>query len=132
MATSTESWSAHTFDATTYAELIRQARQAESHQRTWLALEAAHVAGQRQLKAHLETHVLMLGLAMRTRDWGEAAGQVLRLALVPLGHLTGRLPPGNPGRSTVGAFRAMPVRPELVALIEQARAVGFTAGDRAR
>ncbi|MFD2377205.1 DUF3703 domain-containing protein [Ottowia pentelensis] len=41
---------------------------------------------------------------MRTRDWPEVAGQLLRLALVPLGHLSGRLPIGNPGRATVSAF----------------------------
>jgi hypothetical protein len=35
--------------------------------------------------------------------------------------LSGRLPLGNPGRATVSAFEPMPVRPELLALIEQAR-----------
>ena len=55
----------------------------------------------------------------------EAFGQLFRLALVPLGHLTGRLPAGNPGRATVSAFRPMPVRADLRALIAQARmAVG--------
>ena len=44
---------------------------------------------------------------------------MLRLALLPLGHLIGRLPQGNPGRATVGAFRPMPVRPELNPLISR-------------
>ena len=66
-------------------------------------------------------HNLMLGLSLRTRDWSEAAGQVLRLALVPLGHLSGRLPLGNPGRATVSAFEPLPVRPELAILIARAR-----------
>ena len=63
----------------------------------------------------------MLGLAWRTRDWHEAAGQVLRLALVPIGHLSGRLPLGTPGRSTVSAFEPLPVRQYLADLIAQVR-----------
>lgn len=135
MATFTEHGSNSDFDALVYAELIRRgkaARVADLQEQAWLALEAAHVVGQRQVKPHLETHALMLGLAVRTHDWAEAAGQLLRLALVPLGHLTGRLPLGNPGRATVSAFKPLPVRPELNALIEQARAAGFASGDVGR
>lgn len=131
MATFTEKPSATVFDALAYAELIRQAGAASSPEQAWLALEAAHVLGQRHLKPHLETHALMLGLALRTRDWAEAVGQLFRLALVPLGHVTGRLPLGNPGRSTVSAFRPLPVRPELSALIKQARAAGNMTTDQA-
>ncbi|MDZ4127794.1 MAG: DUF3703 domain-containing protein [Hydrogenophaga sp.] len=36
---------------------------------------------------------------------------------MPLGHLLGRLPLGNTGRSHVGAFRPMQVAPELLATI---------------
>jgi hypothetical protein len=63
----------------------------------------------------------MLRLSFRTRDWPEVAGQLVRLALVPLGHLSGRLPLGNPGRANVSAFDPLPVRPELAALIAQAQ-----------
>lgn len=59
----------------------------------------------------------MLGLAWRTRELSELSGQVLRLLLVPLGHLLGRLPVGNTGRATVNAFRPMPVAPDLLATI---------------
>jgi hypothetical protein len=124
MATFTEKPAIASFNALVHAELIRRAQAARAaglHEQAWLALEAAHVVGQRHLKPHLETHALMLGLAVRTRDWPEAAGQLFRLALVPLGHLTGRLPLGNPGRSTVSAFQPLPVHPELIALIAQAR-----------
>jgi hypothetical protein len=85
----------------------------------WQLLEAAHVVGQGQFVPHLQTHALMLREAVRQRDGGEAAGQLFRLALVPLGHLTGRLPIGNIGRATVSAFQPMDVAPataELVAL----------------
>lgn len=130
MATFTEGTPTNGFDALAYGELIRLARTARSPEQAWLALEAAHVVGQRHLKLHLETHALMLGLALRTRDWAEAAGQLFRLVLVPLGHVTGRLPLGNPGRSTVSAFRPLPVRPELIALIKQARARRFASADQ--
>jgi len=119
MATPTEP--APAFDAGTYATLIAQARAATGDDQRWRLLEAAHVVGQRFLGPHIRTHGLMLGLALRTRDWSEAAGQLMRLALVPLGHVTGRLPIGNPGRATVGAFKPMPVRPDLAALITAAQ-----------
>lgn len=108
------------FNKSTYARLVQGAKVAGSTEQAWLYLEAAHVLGQLHLQPHLHTHILMLGLAWRTREWPEAAGQVLRLALVPLGHLSGRLPLGNPGRSTVSAFEPLPVRPELAELIAQA------------
>lgn len=120
MATSTETMSDRQCDKDTFARLVHAAKIAESPQQAWLYLEAAHVAGQLHVKPHLQTHALMLRLAWRTRDLAEAAGQVLRLALVPLGHLSGRLPLGNPGRSTVSAFEPLPVRQELAELIAQA------------
>ena len=131
MATFTESPPTKGYDAFVHAELTCLARTVQLPGQAWLALEAAHVVGQRYLKPHLETHALMLGLALRTRDWAEAAGQLLRLVLVPLGHVSGRLPLGNPGRSTVSAFRPLPVRPELIALIKQARARRFASADQA-
>lgn len=112
---------ADAFDAGIFAELVRRAGAAESPETAWLHLEAAHVVGQQRFGPHLQTHRLMVALAFRTRDWAEAAGQLFRLVLVPLGHLSGRLPLGNPGRATVGAFQPLPVRPALRTLIEQVR-----------
>lgn len=127
MDTLTEPLLGQQFDNATYVRLIQGARFAASTELTWLHLEAAHVVGQLHFKPHLQTHAEMLRLSLRTRDWSEAAGQLLRLALVPLGHLSGRLPLGNPGRATVGAFKTLPVRPELAALIKAAREQGVGA-----
>lgn len=88
--------------------------------RRWQLLEAAHVVGQGQFVPHLRTHALMLREAVRQRDGREAAGQLFRLALVPLGHLTGRLPIGNIGRATVSAFQPMEVAQATAELIAQA------------
>lgn len=109
------------FDPATHQRLLQQAQAAGSSAQAWLLLEAAHVLGQFHLRPHWQTHVRMLALAWRSGDGGEAAGQILRLALVPLGHLSRRLPAGNPGRATVSAFAPLPVRPELAALIARAR-----------
>jgi hypothetical protein len=87
----------------------------------WRPLEAAHVLGQSDLALHWRAHVLMLRFALELRDWPEALGQAARLALVPLGHLLGRLPAGNIGRATVPAFRPMAPQPELEALLRAAR-----------
>jgi hypothetical protein len=104
-----------------YARLLRrhQAIPAlpEHHEDRWLALMAAHVVGQSSFPLHWDSHVRMLGLAWETRDVGEIAGQLLRLALVPLGHAVGRLPAGNIGRATVNAFRPMDPPTEVRALI---------------
>lgn len=108
-------------DPSTFAHLLRQAADGSDPKETWLLLEAAHVVGQGRFGAHLRVHARMLRLACRTRDWPEAVGQVARLALTPLGHVTGRLPWGNPGRATVSAFAPLPVRPALAERIAAAR-----------
>lgn len=121
MSTSIEPSGNSQFDGAAYAKLVQGAKAASSAEQAWLYLEAAHIVGQLHLKSHLQTHAEMCNLAVRTRDWPEVAGQLLRLALVPLGHLSGRLPVGNPGRATVSAFEPLPVRPELAELITKAR-----------
>lgn len=86
----------------------------------WRWLEAAHVVGQGALALHWRSHCAMLGYALTLRDLREATGQLLRLALVPLGHLLGRLPRGNIGRSHVSAFKPMAPAADVAALIRQA------------
>lgn len=67
----------------------------------WHHLGRAHILAQMNFGPHCVSHWRMFAFALRLRDWPEAAGQLLRLALAPLGNLTGRLPIGNTGRSTV-------------------------------
>ena len=78
-----------------------------SPEERWSWLMAAHVVGQHQVGLHFDSHRRMLGFARETRDWGEVTGQLLRLSLLPLGHLLGRIPLGNIGRSTVGVTARM-------------------------
>lgn len=75
-----------------------------NHADGWRALELAHVIGQTRLSLHWRVHVAMLGAALRERRPGEIGAQLLRLGLVPLGHLLDRLPEFNPGTGRVGAL----------------------------
>jgi hypothetical protein len=81
----------------------------------WEALKTAHILAQPYLGPHWSSHVAMLRFAAQQRDWREVAGQMLRLALVPLGNATGRLPMGNHGRARVSPFRPMPIPDALQA-----------------
>jgi hypothetical protein len=85
-------------------------------------LERAHVLGQRDFMRHGREHVLMLRAAWALGDGRELRGQLLRLALVPLGHLFRRLPAGNTGRSSVSAFAPMHVPADLKRLLDDGRA----------
>lgn len=91
----------------------RTARSAGDFDRAWIALERAHIVSQPYLGLHLANHWAMLKFATAQRDVKEAIGQVVRLALAPLGALTGRIPIGNTGRSSVSAFKPMPVPDDL-------------------
>lgn len=93
------------------------ARREGSLEAAWTALERVHVIGQPFFTFHLSSHGRMLGFALTLGDWREVIGQMLRLALVPLGSLTGRLPEGNTGRARISAFRSMPISPELAEIL---------------
>jgi hypothetical protein len=106
----------------TYRQLMLGFNQSAGQDREsrWAWLMAAHIVGQQDFGLHWRSHMGMLRFALQVRDYREAAGQLLRLSLVPVGHLAGRLPAGNPGRATVNAFTPMPVDPSLQELISQA------------
>ncbi|MPS93227.1 DUF3703 domain-containing protein [Comamonas sp.] len=86
----------------------------------WLLLEASHVLGQQLLGLHWRSHCWMLRHALQLRDAREVAGQLLRLALLPAGHLLDRLPRGNTGRATVPATLPMDMPPAVSVLIAEA------------
>jgi hypothetical protein len=84
-------------------------------------LERAHVLGQGDFMRHGRVHLLMLRAAWDLGDGREIRGQLLSLALVPLGHLFRRLPAGNTGRSNVSAFAPMDVPADLKRLLDEGR-----------
>ena len=82
------------------------------------ALERAHVLGQNNMAPHLRVHLRTLHVGLTSRDWREVRGQVLRIALVPVGHLFGRLPRGNTGGANVSAFAPMAIPPAIERLLD--------------
>jgi hypothetical protein len=87
------------------------------HASAFASLERAHVLGQTDFGSHWRVHLRMLRVGWARRDSREVLGQMLRLALVPIGHAVGRLPVGNTGGSNVSAFRPMPVAADLQRLL---------------
>jgi Protein of unknown function (DUF3703) len=91
----------------------RTAKGNQDSANAWAALERAHIISQPFLGPHIANHWSMLRFASEHRDWREVVGQMFRLALAPLGALTGRIPVGNTGRSNVSAFLPMPIDDDL-------------------
>ena len=97
----------------------RHARKTGDWRAAWQHLERAHILAQPRLWLHMSSHLVMLIFAFSRRDFREVSGQLLRIALVPLGALTGRLPTGNIGRAHVSAFAPMPVPEDLQPYVRQ-------------
>lgn len=98
--------------------VYRSARNVGDSLTAWQALERAHIVSQPFLGPHLASHWEMLVFAIAERNGQETVGQIVRLALAPLGALTGRIPVGNTGRANVSAFQPMPIAPELKARMD--------------
>ncbi len=114
---------------TTYKVLMQgfTSSQQQNTEERWAWLMAAHIVGQHAFSLHWRNHVAMLRFALATRDYQEAAGQLFRLSLVPVGHVFQRLPVGNVGRATVNAFKPMTTDPALQRLIQHAKAKTVSA-----
>lgn len=94
------------------------AREAGDVAGAWSALERMHILSQPFLWPHLQSHSHMFVYAISLRNWREVFGQALRLALAPLGALTGWLPWGNTGRAGVSAFAPMALPLDVRATLE--------------
>ena len=105
-----------------YDCLVRGAQACDRQplEQRWSWLMAAHVVGQHEVASHLDAHRRMLRLARQTGDHREAIGQLVRIALLPFGHLLRSIPTGNVGRSTVGITRRMEPPEPVQVLIDWA------------
>ena len=110
-------------DHLVFAQLMKDfhASEGQAAESRWYWLMAAHIVGQHYFALHWRNHTAMLRFAFRMRDYPEVTGQLLRLLLVPLGHLIGKLPTGNIGRATVSAFKRMELDPPMQQLISDTR-----------
>ena len=98
-------------------EAFERAIASKNVENAWRALERIHIITQIFAGLHIASHLRMLRYAWELRDWKEVVGQLFRLALAPIGNLTGRLPFGNTGRSNVSAFQPMELPTDLGAKI---------------
>lgn len=101
---------------------FRDARSTHDRDAAWRALERLHIVSQTAFWPHIRSHLQMLGYAIALKDEREIFGQLVRLALAPLGNLIGRLPIGNTGRAHVSAFMPMEIPEELQRQIKDAGA----------
>ncbi|MCX2977002.1 DUF3703 domain-containing protein [Candidatus Marimicrobium litorale] len=85
-------------------------------------LERAHVLGQESTYWHVKVHTLMLLWALRNHRVREALGQLFRIVGAATKTALGLVPQGNTGGTNVSPFKAMPIAPELAALIGEAKA----------
>jgi hypothetical protein len=99
----------------------RRADQRGDAAEAFICLERAHVLGQPSTRLHVQVHWLMLRWAVRHRHVGEAAGQLLRILAAATKMAFGWVPRGNTGGTAVGAFRRLPIPPELQRQIDAAR-----------
>ena len=88
--------------------------------RCWDLLEYAHVLSQPWAIPHTRVHAAMLVAGWRAGDVVEVLGQVLRLLVGGPASTIGKYPVGNTGRARVSAVRPMPVRTDLVEILERA------------
>lgn len=87
-------------------------------------LERAHLIGQGVFVWHWRTHWQMLSLAISQSNGQEIMGQLVRLSLVPLGHLLGRLPLGNVGSTRMGTFDTAPLPDDIARLFDDNKTGG--------
>lgn len=102
-------------------EQAEQARARGDAAREFWHLENAHVLGQRSTALHVKAHCLMFAWGWRHRDVKECVGQLLRIVAAATKTVFGFVPTGNTGGANVSPFKPMPIRPELLQRIAQAR-----------
>ncbi len=75
--------------------------------------ERAHVLGQHYVMPHVRTHIWMLVIGLRTGNFKEVMGQLLRVPLAIIGSATGKVPLGNTGGANVKLTKPMPIPDDL-------------------
>ena len=84
-------------------------------------LENAHVLGQESTYWHVKVHCLMLLWALRNLKTKEILGQLFRIVGAATKTVFGLVPAGNTGGVNVSPFKRMAIKPELKAIIDNAK-----------
>lgn len=98
--------------------LAEQCRIQKELNKSFFHLERIHILGQKSVYWHTLSHLLMLRLAIESRDYSEILGQIIRIPLGLVGSAIGFVPIGNNGRSAVGMFKSMNIPEELRKYLE--------------
>lgn len=98
--------------------LDHELAQARSAGEPWPHLERAHIISQPWAGPHTRVHWTMLTVAVRQRDRRELLGQLVRVMVAGPGSFTGRYPPGNTGRTTMGLTETAPLPTDLAQLLD--------------
>lgn len=96
---------------------LAASRNASTSEARWHALERAHILSQPWAWPHTKAHAVMLAVAWREHNRGEAVGQIIRLLVAAPGSALGKYPEGNNGRAAVPLTQTMPVPADLAALL---------------
>lgn len=86
-------------------------------------LERAHILGQTITYEHVRTHVLMLRIGWKRKDWREIFGQFIRIVGASVATPLGMVPIGNTGGADVSPFKPMPISEDLQLILKQAKEV---------
>tara|TARA_R110002094_G_scaffold205335_1_gene176180 strand:+ start:99 stop:449 length:351 start_codon:yes stop_codon:yes gene_type:complete len=104
----------------TELEAARVAEWAGDFQTAFTHLERAHILSQKFALAHTATHLRMLRLGWRKKDFREVLGQFIRtIAALIFSRIW--VPVGNTGRANVSAFAPMPVPEDLAEVLGKTR-----------
>ncbi|XGV97575.1 MAG: DUF3703 domain-containing protein [Leptolyngbya sp. BL-A-14] len=102
---------------------LRQAKTAiaaQDFETAWIALQRAHILGQRDAVAHTIAHWNMLKLAWKQRDFREVSGQLMPVLLaIPLTFLYGQMRSPRGGKANVNDSKQMSIPEDIRKILNQ-------------
>lgn len=104
-----------------FKEEMKKARVAycaEDYMQAFVALERAHILGQRSFARHWVSHWWMLKVGIKWADRREILGQLMRLVAVIPGFVFGWVPKGNTGGAGVSPVRPMALPEDFKHLLD--------------
>ncbi|MCF6326622.1 MAG: DUF3703 domain-containing protein [Devosiaceae bacterium] len=75
--------------------------------------ERAHVLGQFFVLPHVRSHIWMFFIGIRTGDFNEIKGQLIRIPLGMIGSALGKVPLGNTGGANIKLSTTLPIPDDL-------------------
>ena len=94
-------------------EIAKDNIQSKEYKKAFYHLERSHILGQNYVIPHTLSHYWMLIVGIKTKDYKEIIGQLIRLPLGILGSAVGIVPIGNTGGANISAFKKLPIPDEL-------------------